>query len=796
MAILAGLLVAQTAMPHGGSAWAQSAAEDAARAVSPTSAGDLPPLPALDPALNTDEGMGRTAAAVRQRVLVNVRQLFSPMEGDRIATDGPILAEEMGKGGTRVTFPDLSIRTGTLSGDPTLVVFGDVVAEATAGADGGIEYTASLSGPITFFSKGEQIADLAFDRLTMNGAFDAEAPLLGEDTIAAKGVTLTVPADVGDPTVVTAEIVDLNGRAASDGDGTIGSTYTARAVSVGIRQGEGEPTVNIERIGGTLSGSGTPEAWLEGGRLTALGERFPRPEQVVETTSRLLGTQPLGKMVAAAELTGIEIHGSPTESVSIDRIGLDMAADEPASGTPSGAFGIALDTMRSQGDLPVAVDLGALRMSIKGQDLDVARLRGHMADVLTALGPAIATPGAAPADLPPEQEQALLAALVGVMKDVALGEGDSRMVLSGLDVRDRGRTMFGLDTFEMTAGWAEDDQGRLSGPSRLALAGLRVDDPQGGMPVRVGRLDIDSATEGFDLAAYREMVAALIEQSVATGLPPDPMTMTLPNKQQAVAGGSMTMTLEDVALGNKMNPMGGLSGLTLTYTMEAAEPGVDAVGADLSLDIRGLDTGPMTALVVPLELVPTDATLAVTGQRLPIPALARLSMGNPAAGGRDPERVAEALLAKHRPAFTVDTLTVGGPIYGIEGNGDITVAGSAMPDSQGAFNLTVTGLDETMALLQEQVQIDPSLQQPLLALVALRGLGRADEPGTYRYEVALAPDTGVVINGTPAAALMVGPQPGTTPPASPGMVEPPSTESPESGGAPSQGGAGEVRKSR
>lgn len=753
---------------------------------------DLPPVPPLDPSLNTDSGYGRLAAIVRDRTLVALRILFSLSDGDIIATDGPITAEESVESGALVQFPDLTLRAGTATGSPYLIAIGDLEVGATDTAGGGIEYLARINDPITIYASGKEIASLSFGKLTLNGESHPDSILLGNDTFVFEDMMLRVLDDVRSPLGVTIDEGTITARAEAADDGTLEGEATFDIQTLGVHRGDHESTIGLATFKGQTAYDGLPLDWLGLYEAVAQGGRLPNQQQIVGAMADLMMTHVLGRSDGTLEMTGLEVFISPTESVGIDRIGMEMEASEPLSGTPRGQMAMSLDGLRTKGpSLPVQVDLGALRMSVEGEGFDAARLRGFLGRYMSNLAPVIDLDEDEIEARMPEILEGMADDIASLVRDAALGQGESALSLSGLDIRERGRTVFGVETFDVTGGWVEDARGRLSGPSTLLLTGLEVNDPDSGPPVSVGRVLMDSMTEGFDLKSLREMMAQAIEAASTAGMiddsagnqvDPDQMmadlmqALSTVNENTAVAGGSINIAVDSIALGTEMNPMGGLESFTLDFDITPAEPGVEVSDAALSLSISGLDLGPMAAAAAPIDLIPTAASLALKGTDLPVPALSRLGLTeqmDPAGADARMEAELMRLLQSHGPTFSLDTLTVTAGGYGVDGSGQMVVSGMMPQQIQGTASLAVRGLDETMTLLQEQVRTNPALQQPLLALVALRGLGRTGAPGTHVYDLELSPEAGVLINGTPAAALMMGGPAGQQ---DGGMTAPPQTQ--------------------
>jgi len=768
-----GLAVAVTAFAVTASVGAPSPAwaEDQPRKPRVTAV-DLPPLPVLESAVNPNIGLGPMAVLVRQRVLASIRLLGSLTEGDMIATDGPISVEETPEGGARLTFPELTVRAATLDRGSLVFAVGDLVVEASRMQDGGVEYRYTVPNPITVYEDGTQKAEITFDTLSVRGEIpsDSGSPIMGTEAVTIGDATITVNDGIDEPFSVTMKTTTLNTTFEEHGDGTLQGELVAKIQGIGLTRGEHEPTIAIAGINATYAFDSLPSAVVDYQTALLVSDPMLSEQDLMQRASQLTATEVTGNVVGHAEMTGFEVYLSPTDSVAIDRIGMGIEVHETPGDIPSGESSFRLDGLRTKGQtLPVLVDLGALRMSVEGEGLDAPRLRGFLAEYLSAFGPILALESSEQEDQIGGVMEGLIPSLAKLVREMGIGKGASELALSGLNVRQQGTTVFGIDTLELTGGWDEDDRGRLNAPSNLVMTGLQVNDPEASPPVRVGQVVLDSMTEGYDLRVAREMAAQALETIAGTGMDglgndgdlADVQDMMAKledlNATAAVAGGTVTLTIEDVAVGSPMNPLGGLAGLTFTFGMTPAEPGVDVADANLSLSMTGLDAGPMAALAAPLELIPTEAALALDGSDLPLPALSRFvstNSVNPDASEDEMLADISRLLEANRPVFDLRTLTMGAPAYGVNGNGQVAVSGLTPQQAEGTIRFTVNGMNGAMALLQERVKTDPSMQQPLMGLVALRGMGRPGAPGTYLYDIELSPQAGVLVNGLPVAAMM------------------------------------------
>jgi hypothetical protein len=481
----------------------------------------------LDRSLNPDIGIGRIADLVRQRVVGTLRQLGSLTEGDVVATDGPITASETPDGGARVVFADLTMRANTAAGDPVVVAFGDVVVDGTDTGGGRVAYRSVVPGPFMIYHEGAPVAELAMGTLTLEGEIDPAVPMLGDADMEIEDARLRIEDQARDPLMLTLARGELDSRGGLAADGTLEGTYSMEGQDFGIARGDRDPTLSIDTLEVSGRSDGVPGAWVEMLELYYGGDRLPSLEQVSATVGRFMGLHELGNNDARFETTGIEIFVTPSESITIDRVGVDMEMNEPVGGIPNGRTMLTLDGLRTRGpDLPMAVDLGALRMTAEGEGMDVARLRGFMAETMQTISTVDLSmdPDTPPDPAQLEQIEALEARMVdgmmGLVRDLGIGEAEMSLALSGLSMRQARTPLLGLERLQIEGGWVETADGRLDGPGSVDLRGLSVTDPTMGMPWRVERVEMESVTREFDLRAVRELMVLFFEAMQATGGPP------------------------------------------------------------------------------------------------------------------------------------------------------------------------------------------------------------------------------------------------------------------------------------
>jgi hypothetical protein len=725
---------------------------------------DLPPLPVLDPSLDPDRDTGRIARLVRARVVGMIKMLGSLTEGDIIATDGPISATELPEGGARVQFSDLTVLAGSSTGDPITIAFGDILVDAANGAAGRVTFQSKVAGPIFIFHQGTRVAEVTVEALNLEGEINPEFPTMGQDEITVRGMSMEIEDDMRDPLRITLAEGTASTRSGMADDGTLEATVTLDGNALGFARGQHDPTVSIGTLRSENTYNGVPGAWTDVLTLMTSPDRLVPIQETTAVVGRVMAQNELGNNLSKNAAQDIEIFLSPNESITIAGITYDIEMDEPINETAHGSSTFALDSLRTRGpDLPMAVDLGALRMTFEGEGLDVPRLRGFMAETMEWASEIPMDPEKVTPQMAQDMETRVLDDMIELIRDLGIGKAETDVRLSSLAVREGRTPLFSLDEGAISGGWEEKADGLLDGPSSIMVRGLTVADPSLGMPWSVGSATLDSQTRDLDLRALRELVVLFIQSADSPTGAPDPQAVAALADSMTVAGGQLTINLEGIALGTEMRPMGGLGSADLFFELEGAEPGDPVADARLTFEMGDLDLGPMAARAMPQDLIPQTASLALRGASLPVPGLVRQGMMTPAdplAADQAMEQALMAMLSVHQPSLTLESLAVDAPSLGIQGEGDVTLREPTPEGVDGGMSLVVRDLDRAMALLQEQVRDNPALQEPLIVLLGLRGMGRAGGPNTHVYDIELSPTEGALVNGTPIGALLMQAPPG------------------------------------
>lgn len=746
-------------------------------------ASDMPELPALDPALNPESPEGRMAALVRHRVVGMITMLGSMTKGDIVATDGPITARPSAEGGVRVTFKDLTVRAFSATGSPVVMAVGDVVVDASdADTEGAVTYEYSISGPVQLYQGGRKIGAISMGGFLAKGDIDPDTPMLGRDELSLESIRLDVDDVAREPVFVTIGSLTALSESDVDDDDTINALIEMTLNDLGIGRGGRSPTVRMAETRVSSAYDALPVAWLQVFDLIASATRLPTQEEILALNGRLLRDTTLGLSEGTIETTGLEVFISPDESVTVDRLFLETVIEEPQGGDPAnGSMDLAMDGLRTKGvNLETAVDLGALRLSLEGEGLDAEMLRVFLADgsdLMSAMPTSL--PGQPPPPPPPGWENKMLGLFAPLVRDMGIGEAEWALSLAGLAVRAERREVFALGSMTVEGGWDENDTGLVDVPGRLEMTDLMVVNQDSGLPISIDSLVTDILAKDLDLASLRSMAVLAMDSYGVDEQPPEPGALQAIVDAMVYGGGHTDLSVKGVLVGTEQAPMGGLGSMALRIEMDSAPSGADVTNGSLSLQMDGLNAGPMATAAVPADLLPGGAGIGLAMTNLPVPVIMRMQMDFASLmEGTEPEpELSEdqvmALVMQHQPSFDLETVSLEAPAYSVSGSGRIKTDPTSPVMFGGSVSLQVRGLDDTLAVVQERARIDPSMQQAVPALIALRGLGRVEQQGTHIFDLVLSPEQGVLINDVPAAMLMMqGPGAPPSEPMKPGQTGP------------------------
>ncbi len=123
-----------------------------------------------------------------------------------------------------------------------------------------------------------------------------------------------------------------------------------------------------------------------------------------------------------------------------------------------------------------------------------------------------------------------------------------------------------------------------------------------------------------------------------------------------------------------------------------------------------------------------------------------------------------AFAPKNTIGFSLQNGLIGSPVYNITYDANFVINLSGFPT--GKANIRMKGLDEVITKVQAAAAADPSAQQAMGGLVALKGFGKAEADGSMLWAIDVTPDAKVLVNGIDVSA-MAGMAPPPSPPPSP-----------------------------
>jgi hypothetical protein len=116
-----------------------------------------------------------------------------------------------------------------------------------------------------------------------------------------------------------------------------------------------------------------------------------------------------------------------------------------------------------------------------------------------------------------------------------------------------------------------------------------------------------------------------------------------------------------------------------------------------------------------------------------------------------------ALVPTNSLTVTFGASEITSPVYSLTYDGALNVSLAGLPT--GKFNVKLKGMDAILAKVQAAVAVDPSAQQAMGALIAAKGMGKAEVDGTLSYAVDIQAMGQVFVNGVNVTAMAGGPPP-------------------------------------
>lgn len=211
-----------------------------------------------------------------------------------------------------------------------------------------------------------------------------------------------------------------------------------------------------------------------------------------------------------------------------------------------------------------------------------------------------------------------------------------------------------------------------------------------------------------------------------------------------------TLTMASLAVESPMGPV------TMdNFGMRFAMSGLVAK-AEMSLGVtaENLAFPPVGIPPWAVQLVPTafDVGLGVDGMDLEAPSklfVSEMDINDPKpVTPQVEEQLAKLALPTGKVHVTIQPTTVSSSLYTANATGDFDIVpAEPQPIVEGTATITMKGLDETMAAIQAEAANDPEAAGAAMGLTFAKGLAKTNPDGSATWEIAVAADGSVRING-------------------------------------------------
>lgn len=318
-----------------------------------------------------------------------------------------------------------------------------------------------------------------------------------------------------------------------------------------------------------------------------------------------------------------------------------------------------------------------------------------------------------------------------------------------------------IDRLTLFNGLTPAAGGRRDVVQRLALDGASFVDPEGGGTTTAGRIALDTRTEGADARAMAGAAVTLARR--LAGLPSYPRPLPGMSRDSIWGDGLRVLPLMETLFdgmgtgGHHETTIEGLRAAipggtvridSLTVRFAISDIDREAGGIAVSLDSRGMrdeSSSPYNAWV------PTEATIRVSGQNLPLRALLTEGM---LPGEPDAKRMG-AMLRGTQARILFDRLRFTAPEGLLDLSGALWSSGGEQMMT-GRLDLRLGGLDGLLKALQADP--DPEASDAVAGLSMLQVLGRQatlpDGRAARDYEIVLGPSKGLLVNGADVRELL------------------------------------------
>lgn len=346
---------------------------------------------------------------------------------------------------------------------------------------------------------------------------------------------------------------------------------------------------------------------------------------------------------------------------------------------------------------------------------------------------------------------------------------EASLELRNIQVSDQsGQVVAQADRGDWVVNLRETEPGIWSGPYGMEAVNVTITPPDGGT-VTIARVSTETAVDGFNAEPYGRMMNQLNtdpEAFMNTLADPATADSAISEMIDLVASSSFDLTIEDVAY---VDPDGNqaFALARLGFGGGAAQDGSDSARLSISYEHSGLDApveGPEA------DLIPRSSRLALDVNRIPMESIARAGvelLGQAmVAVARAESEVALAedfseaelqtrfldILSAAQTGVTID-LAMDSALSGVELAGGVEAAADAMFGVTGAFDLTISNLDEVLAMA-EQDPMMAAYKDMLAAFAAVAVREPGDTGEQAKFVIAIQADGNLLVNGENAFVIM------------------------------------------
>ncbi len=333
-----------------------------------------------------------------------------------------------------------------------------------------------------------------------------------------------------------------------------------------------------------------------------------------------------------------------------------------------------------------------------------------------------------------------------------------------------GMTIMNADMLRWYSGLRESTPNLWGGPSSFEIGGVAMQDPEGGIRVTLGRAYAETHMTDINLQAYYDLAKNLGLDPTAPSGPIDlrPEIDTLVDfVVGAITSTTFVMGLEKLEVfeneDTKIASVGSLTFGADTHQENPRDVELRLRYSHEDLDAVIPDIGPLGSLV------PTTASLELTGRQLPLEQMVRsgvetmaLVLAEESGAELSPEDQQQLqmamlefgpgmmmMLEQAQAKLGIDTDLVSA-LSSLALAGELGIDSNAVYGTTGSFNLSISDLPAMITLIES----DPQLAQYGELVKAFDAIAERDTAdGAARFAIDINPDGTVMVNGHDAIAM-------------------------------------------